>query len=220
MFWQQLLNSPAPLVSYCEQAVSGIIARPGYALSNIPYIVLGIWLLSKKDRTARIFGLASLIIGSMSMLYDVTFTFGAQFFDQMGMLFFISTILYLNFGRLFPKLNRRYISAGLIALYIVEGILTLLARGDSLEAIWTINILAIIATELYTWHKSQPKYSLKLWLFGLGLYAVGQAIWLLDAYKVYCDPTNLFNGRGVFHYITTIVLYLLYRHYRDLNIKF
>ena len=90
MFWTEIFGSKLPSVDYCEKAISGIIARPEYFISNLSYLLVGIYLLTRKDKFGKVLGIISLIVGSFSAIYDASFRFNAQLLDLSAMFLLMS----------------------------------------------------------------------------------------------------------------------------------
>lgn len=206
----------APTVTYCEAAVAGLIARPGYAVSNIPYIIIGVYLLIKYRNTglAKFFGASSIAIGVASFFYDASFTFASQLIDLMAMFSFIAILTVINLNRV-KKLSYRsnlIIVLGLLATYFLA---IYVLQGSTGRILFGIVAIFNIGCELYLWLKYR-NYQLSYWIAGIVLFIAGFGIWLLDANKIWCDPSNLFNGRAIYHYLTAVTIFLLFKHYQSL----
>lgn len=207
------LAEPANAV-YCEQPTHTWIERPGYAISNIPFMLLGLVLLAQKSKLAQWFGISSLFIGACSLVYDVTFTHAAQYFDWLGMFLFVNGLLSLNILRLTKRPKRAMLAyVGLLLIYLPLSYIT-----DAGTEIFGVVVALVLITELYMYFSSPKSYSISLFLAGLAVFLIGWGIWQFDSHQAWCDPTNLFNGRGIFHYLTTVTIFLLYKHYSRVKI--
>lgn len=210
--FEKLLSEPT--VAYCEPAAAGFIARPGYFISNIPYILLGIYILTRRPQTRlnTLFGVSLIAVGSFSAIYDATFTFGAQIFDLIAMTNLVILFFDLNLRRIF-NLRTRQLLAIHISLLGFYTLLVTMLEGSSGRIFFGVIIAMIVATELLLYfRKKSPKFH--LWLIAFVLFIVGFGIWLLDANQILCDPTNLFNGRGVYHYMTAGSVWCIWKYYR------
>lgn len=213
MFWDNIFGSKLPTVDYCEKAISGIIARPEYFISNISYILVGIYLLTRKDRFGKILGVISLMVGSFSAIYDASFRFNAQLLDLSSMFLLINFLLLYNLSKLKITSKRKLIILGIFlqAMYFI-GINFL--EGQSGRILFGLGVFGILVTEYIFW-KRKVVLNYKIFISAFLLFIIGFLIWLLDSNKILCSPSIPLNGRTVFHILTVVSIYLLYRY----NIK-
>lgn len=207
-----------PTVTYCEKAVEGIIARPWYAISNIPFILLGIVIILKnrKSKLAWMFGSSSILIGIFSFIYDASFTYLSQYFDWLGMFIFVLLLFLLNLRRITNISTSFVINLGVIIL-VIYLILSFITQQGTL--FFGLGVFSVIVTELYLVHKDSTGISM-LWLSAVVLFIIGFIARNLDLYGIICDPSNILNGRGLLHYLATISILFLYLHYRNLAGKY
>ncbi len=203
-----------PTIEFCEQAGAGLIKRPFYALSNIAYIFVGFLILSKKTRFSKIFGLTALFIGLASFLYDASYTYISQLVDLLGMLIFINVLIFLSARLYFTKVSKQILVI-LQALAVVFGMLAIIYyKSFAGEFVFGTFIVVEILLQFLLYKEGRVKNS-RLWMYGLGLFLFGFGIWLLDASHLLCDPTNILNGRSVFHLLTSGSIYYLYKYFED-----
>ena len=108
-----------PTVHYCEMALNAIIARPWYALSNIAFLIVGSVILRQGGQHSKAFGGLALLIGTLSFVYDSTFTYLSQLFDLSGMLLLIGYLLYLNLSHVVPRrLLKQLLLVGFVAAWV------------------------------------------------------------------------------------------------------
>jgi len=206
---QSLLGSPT--INFCESAGSGIIARPGYAFSNMIYFAVGIYLLAKKEsKIAKSFGVLALMVGAFSMIYDITYTYGAQLLDLFGMFLFVSFILVLNLKRINPRI--RHLSKILFLIAFFSVILTFFIKGYSGDVIFTMLILFILLIEFYV-SKNSKRLNYQSLFIAIVLICIGAFIWIFDAFQIWCSPATILNGRAIFHYLTAIAIVYISRFY-------
>lgn len=209
----------APTVEYCEKATNYFIARPGYAISNLPYIFLGLYLVSRKDKLAKLFGIISILIGAASFFYDSTFTLLSQIIDLSVMFIFINFLIVLNLKRL-KNIKNKYLVSVVLISYLVFISITILLGGSSGRILFGIGVLLQIISEIYLKVRNKD-VSILNWSIAVAIFILGFGIWLFDGMKIWCDPNNIFNGRAIFHYLTTISIYYLYKHFKQFeNTKF
>lgn len=198
-----------PTVHYCEMALNAIIARPWYALSNIAFLIVGSVILRQGGQHSKAFGGLALLIGTLSFVYDSTFTYLSQLFDLSGMLLLIGYLLYLNLSHVVP---RQLLKQLLLVGFVVALGLIILFKGYAGNIIFGTAVLGYVGSELYlirTKKHSRPA----LWLLAFGLFVVGVAFWLSDTTQLYCADIGLLNGRAIFHYTNAASIYLLFRFY-------
>ncbi len=201
----------APTVEFCEKAGAGIIKRPFYAISNLAYIFVGLIILNKKTRLSQAFGYTSLLIGSLSFFYDASYTYLSQLLDLVGMLLFVNLLIYLSASRYFKISNKKLIAIQLL-LFVIGMAIIVSFKWFTGGLVFGSFILLEIILEWLLWRQGKAK-SIKLWLWGLGLFILGFIVWLPDASGWLCDPRNIINGRSIFHFLTAGTIYLLYQYF-------
>lgn len=201
----------APTIEFCEKAGDGIIKRPFYALSNIAYLFVGLLILSKKTKLSKAFGYTALFIGFASFMYDASYTYLSQLVDLFGMLLFINVPLYFSAKRYFKITTRKLV---LIQTLLISLGMFLIVYFKSFSGAFIFGSFIVMVTvlELLLWQSGQTK-GIKQWLVGLALFVLGFIVWLPDASGLLCDPSNIINGRSIFHILTSITIYLLYQYY-------
>lgn len=199
-----------PTVEYCEVALDALIARPWYALSNIAFLIAGIAILRHGGRHSRLFGGLALLIGTLSFIYDSTFTYISQLFDLSGMLLLIGYLLYLNLCRIMP---RRFLKRLLLTGLVIALSLIILFKGYAGNIVFGSAVLGYVGSELYL-IRAKKHSRPTLWLFAFGLFVVGVLFWLSDTTQLYCADIGLLNGRAIFHYTNAISIYALFRYYQ------
>jgi len=205
-----------PTVSYCETAIDGIIKRPWYALSNIAFFIAAFAIYrTEKSNLTRQFAAVTMTVGSLSLLYDVTYTYAAQLLDLSGMLLFINLLLFLNLKRLYPMLK----SLGWILVCYALMMTIIITLGSYAgNAVFGLYVLAVIITGALLLRKGWFTNG-RLWYSNLVLFAVGFAIWILDASKAVCFDFGLLNGRAIFHYICAFIMYRMFIFYRQQTVQ-
>lgn len=211
--WLKNLFLSTPTVQYCEKPIGGIIERPYYALSNIGFIFIGVIILfrNKDNKLSKYFGWTAILVGILSLIYDSTYSYLFQLLDVFGMLTFITLLLFLNISRIGVKFGS-WIRWVLIVFSIT---LTFVFKGQSGNIIFGTLILLTLASEFYLW--SITKADHRFWLAGFILFLLGFGFWTTDVSKIFCDPTNIFNGRGLFHVFGALSIYFFYKFYSNLK---
>lgn len=210
--WTYILGTATPITTYCEEATRGLIARPIYFISDIPYVLLGIYFLTKKTRISIQFGLVTILLGFAAALYDASFTFSAQVIDYWFMFMLVSFLLGLNLKRLYVmSLQKlRYIFLIMQIAYLALLILVGVPFG---VALFSLTAGLVIVTELMIWQRNQDVIK-RNWVIALMSFVAGWICWLIDYLHIVCDPANIFNGRVIFHILTIFTIFQLYKHYK------
>jgi len=212
-----MINFPIlPTVLYCEPILDSFIKRPFYAISNIPYVLIGIYLIysnrNNEKSLGKIFGLHMIMIGVFSFLYDAQVTFFTQILDLSAMFLFISFYFILNLQKLKPRVKINYPFI-FILLNIINLILIIVLQGSSGRILFASVLVGAVGIEIYLIFKEKLRLvQINYFIWAIFLLAIGFGIWMLDANHIWCDSTNILNGRGVFHYLTAISIFLLYKN--------
>ncbi|MHB8871505.1 MAG: ceramidase domain-containing protein [Candidatus Doudnabacteria bacterium] len=199
-----------PTIEFCEKAVDGIIKRPFYAFSNLSYLIVGFIILGKKTRYSKPFGYIAILVGLLSFGYDASYTYISQLLDLLGMLIFVNLVIYLSTKRLFSIKTKKLLIFQIIA--VILGMFTILYfKSFSGDFVFGFFVLTAIILELSLW-KAKKTREVKMWFAGLAVFVLAFIIWLFDANGLWCDPTNMVNGRSIFHILTSITIFLLYKY--------
>lgn len=199
-----------PTVGYCEKPLEGLIKRPWYAISNLTYVFLGIYLLLKKDdQVAKRFGALALAIGLISLNYDVTYAYWSQLLDLFMMLIFASTLIYSSSIGAFDS---RRTKLTLLGVLIISMALIISLGGYVGNVVFGLLLLIYLVMEYLNFRKGVHQKYVYL-ISALTTFIIGVLFWYADTSAIYCLQFGLFNGRAVFHYLGTISVYLLYRFY-------
>jgi Ceramidase len=207
-----------PTLVYCEKAGSGLVARPGYAVSNLLYIIIGIFILIKdwKNRVSRTFGFMTIAVGMFSFIYDTAHVYWSQLLDLTAMFVFAGFILVLNIKRWSnpPSKTLRLIYTALI---LVAVSLIYIFRSFSGDIVFGIFVFSIIISEGYLLmrNKKNQLYRSRYWALAFMTFLAGIFLWFIDVLHLWCDPLNILNGRAVFHYLGAIGIYFLYKFYKQ-----
>jgi len=187
-------------------ASNGFISRPGYAISDIVYFILGIVLLIKyrHSKYGRFFGIMSIIIGLTSLFYDVFHTYFAQVADLTAISALAFFILDLDIKRIW-HLKKKQLTMIYIALISSYVILTILFK----QMFGNLMIAAVIAFILLIEFKFKSVHKKRYWFIGTSLLLIGFTFWWIDAFHLWCSPILLLNGRAVFHYFSGLAIFFL-----------
>lgn len=211
-FWAE------PTIEYCEKPIlSTFVKRPFYALSNVFYLFIGLLILyrGQGSRNSKVFGYLALLIGMLSFFYDATYKYFFQILDLGGMILFVNIIIFLNVQESYAFSKNKIIFSQII-IGIISMLSIVFLKGFFGNIIFSVYVLAAILSE-WQIYRTKRREQYLYWTLALAALLVGFIFWLLDASGWSCDPKNIINGRGVFHLLTSISIYLLYVFYEKNN---
>lgn len=196
-----------PTVTYCEKPIGHFIQRPFYAISDLAFIVVGLFILltARKSSLSKVFGLTTIVVGLFLLVYDATYSYLFQLLDVTGMYILVTLFMFLNLKRM--KLNIAGIYRWLLIIFSI--LIFYFLKGEAGNIIFGLFVIFVIASEWLI----KEKISRKDWAIGVVLFVLGFIVWLPDATRTLCDPSNIFNGRGIFHLFEATAIYYLYKFY-------
>ncbi|MEK7858614.1 MAG: ceramidase domain-containing protein [Elusimicrobiota bacterium] len=207
-----------PDIKHCEDNLAGWIAAPSNTWSNLAYIVVAFWLWKKLKEgdpsTLRAFIPVTVFVGLTSFLFHASFTFVFQFFDYLGMFFYVLLLLVLNLRRL-GWVTGDWKPAYFAGVAASVGAI-LLFRRFALPVQWLIVIqaAAVLLAEGVLWFRSQGRDYGHLWA-GLALMTAAEVFWLLDYRRILCDPgDHFFQAHAAWHVISALSFVSVFNFYR------
>lgn len=207
-----------PDIKHCEDNLAGWITTPANTWSNLAYLLVALWLwkrLRSDDEPAlRAFVPVIVLVGLTSFLFHASFTFFFQFFDYLGMFFYVLLLLVLNLRRL-GWLAEGWKTAYFSGIAASVGAILLFRRfGLPVQWLIVIQVAAVLLAEGVLWVRSKGRDYSDLWA-GLALMTVAEVFWLMDYRRVLCDPSNhFFQGHAVWHLISALSFVSVFHFYR------
>lgn len=213
-------NWARPNVKWCEANLCSWITTPANTWSNMLYIVLAVvmWRESKGRPTLRLFSPASALVGVTSFAYHASYTWFFQIFDFVGMFFFCCVTIVLNSRRFGIISNHSVYPVYFGSVILCTFCFFLLPLfGLPVQLLVFCLILTTLAQE-FVLHRSvylhhpQLRPNMKHFWLSIFLLAVAFGCSVSDLLRIWCSPDNhMINGHSVWHILTAIVLYLLFR---------
>jgi hypothetical protein len=199
--------------------------NPADAWSNLPYLLLGLWMWREARRLGRPdlarFGPAGVAIGVFSFAYHASYTFALQFLDFVAMFLFCFTVLARNAVRL------GWIRAERETLFFTLGVLGLSAlvpplfyAGFPIQALVGILIAAALAQEWTLRRRDGPSAAYRIYGVGLALLSAAAVASLLDVTRAACNPESWLQGHAVWHVLSALALVAFFVFYRSLSIPY
>lgn len=218
--WQALAAYGPPNVKWCEERLCAWIGEPANAWSNLAFVLVALAIHARARGLRgplRRFAPTVALVGATSFVYHASNTAITQLLDFFGMYLFCGLLLALNAARLGWLSARRLLPvllASTLALTAVTAVLV--RRGAPIQAIVLALIAAIVATEAVARRRVGRRYRLGAFAAALALLAAALACSLLDATRVWCDPSDhVLQGHAAWHVLSALSLLAAFVHYRQ-----
>jgi hypothetical protein len=219
--WQQATCMPADCFCELVRGDAGL-RQPVNAWSSLAFAWVGVWVMAyapeNGDNRMRatqlhpfIFGLSAVVIGAGSAFYHASLTFVGQFFDVFGMYLFTTYMLLYALLRLGRLSDARFgaLYAGIMAALSV----LLIALPDLRRFAFAFILIAAIIAEWLFMRARRATMDRKLFIAGVGLFALAFVIWILDNERILCAPAALAQGHAAWHLLGAVAVALLYFYY-------
>ena len=200
---------------WCERVSDGIFREPINTLSNLGFMVIGLylfWILCNDDRNTKnafiainpisiLYASVVIYLGPGSMLMHGTNTEWGAWADNLSM------IMYIILPWLF---NVYSMSKWTIKQFLIT--YTALVIIYSIWRWWIILfwLPAVLSNE-------KPKYSrtYKWFILGMISYLSAFAIWLTGVPDhESCSPDSIIQAHGIWHLLTALATYFFFIHFR------
>ena len=234
-FWANWYMQPKTIGHYCEQQLMDLIFRePISSWSNIMYWYLGsLILFDNKTASPSNFlsankgyiwywGVLYLFMGAASWFFHASVSSIALGFDMGGVYisFFLPFILNLhrisNYSKGNPARKSSNLMVGFILFAVVFGG-TLgywedsFASAPALVFGLFVNIILFVYIERKWTTNANKRY---LWI-AIFLIFWAAFSWIVDRYKVLCDPVGWIHGHAAWHILMSIAAFQLYLYYKS-----
>lgn len=207
-------------LDFCEQRRCGWIVEPANTLSNLPFVLVGIYLVWKfwKQKPLHMFGIAAIAVGLTSGFYHASASRLAEKFDLASMCLLMGAILSFNMNRL-GWLQRQGLSWIAFAIGIVA-MLSMISIDSITTEIFDALVLLTLLLELGIYLQFKRKkipVSVQYRFFWLAFlnHSIAFSIWLLDYHGIACEPDSLLQGHALWHILGALTFVLLAQFYRQ-----
>jgi hypothetical protein len=222
--WRPATCMPADC--FCEMVRGDTgLRQPVNTWSSLAFAWVGVWVMvyapamdaapANRMRSTRLhpflLGLSAVVIGLGSAFYHASLTFIGQFFDVVGMYLFTTYMLLyalLRLGRL-DEARFGIVYLGIMAVLSV----LLIALPDLRRFAFAFILIAAIVAEWLFMRARRATMNQKLFLAGVGLFALAFVIWILDNERILCAPAALAQGHAVWHLLGSVAVAALYFYY-------
>ncbi len=212
--WTSLAPST---LQWCEQQLCAWVREPSNTFSNLAYIFFGIYMLydsrDSKEVHLKLLGYFSILLGFMSGFYHASGSLIGELFDFSAMFLFSSYFITAALARLNKWTNTKILT---VALMLAVGTIAAnVAYPLAGPYLFAFEIILSAYLEFRIWKKPGVTHAkFKNFVISFGLLQVAFIIWNLDRSRIICFPdTHWISGHAIWHVITAISGYFIYRFY-------
>jgi len=212
-----------PDIKHCEANLGGWIAAPANTWSNLIYLAVGLWIMSRSAKRSALsaggLGPVSIAVGATSFVFHASYTFAGQVFDYAGMFLLMGWALargLMRAGILSEKGALRFwfglFGASLAAL------LAFRAAGWGIQTIMIVQAVAFAVLELRLMlvKRDAPEYA-SFWTMLLLLVAA-YVCWHLDHTDFACRPENHWlQFHAIWHLLTAAAFVAAWRFHKGVD---
>ncbi|MBU1668599.1 ceramidase [bacterium] len=181
--------------------------------SSFSFVYLGFFIFFKSYKAPlfQIFGIFAVSIGFGSAFFHATLSFLGQTFDIAGIYLLTSFILIYAFYRN----HKLSIGESIILLVVINLILDLglLIAPELRRYLVAFMIVVGIGSEVIYIKSKQPIIHKKWIKYSIITILLAFVLWVLDISKLLCFPESIFQGHALWHILSTLSIYYLYRYY-------
>ena len=207
-----------PNVDWCEPTVCEWINEPANTWSNLPFLLVGLWLWKKtKNTVVQSFGLIVFVMGFLSAVYHATNNLVTQYFDFVGMALMTSFLLAFVCRRIRNKVQNSFdhyfwffFSLNLLILLFL-GLLKL-----PVQLFLLINTIPILLAEFYCIFVLKKTRKVYFFATSFIVLIIAQVFAQIDLKRIYCEPNNMIlHGHVIWHVLCAMAMAFAGLHIRE-----
>jgi hypothetical protein len=209
----------------CEAGGSGWVAQPINAWSNAGFVLVGLVILggvgvagesslmARSTSVRRLYGAVAIFLGVGSFLFHGTMRAWGGYLDLLSMHAFIALLLAYDVARLRGGGPRAVWAAFWPALTIFGVVLVFLPPEDG-KFVFAVLVVVTLGVESMVGTSKRILVHRLPWFWGgLGAFAVAVAVWVASKTGgPWCDPQGLVQGHALWHLLTAVTVWCLYRY--------
>lgn len=212
-----------PSGCFCEMAgPSSSIRQKANTWSSLAFIFSSFLILAL-DRNLRVnrnamsranvvlLSMATLLIGLGSAFFHASLSLIGQFFDVFGMYLLASFILSYALSRLCGWQNST--AASLYVGLNIALVLLLLFLPEVRRYLFAFILLAGIVTEVVARRSKKLLISKTWWNTAFLIFSIGYVIWVLDNFRIVCNPSSWLQGHAIWHILGAVSIVLLFMYF-------
>lgn len=150
-----------------------------------------------------------MLVGVASMLYDASYTFGAQTIDLMAMMILIHVFFY---SALHPYVRSAYpLIVLLLSNQLIYAALVIMLEGRIGQIYFALMVLGYVLLEVILAQREPKRHTRYFW-YAVITFMFGVLLWLPDGLGLWCPEWSVFSGRVLYHIITAFAVLFVYQH--------
>lgn len=223
---------------FCEALRDGILRQPANTWSSLGFILVALLIFGQARRDVSLaspsrktnpfmnqpfvpglYSFSLIVIGLGGTFYHASLTFVGQFFDLIGMYFFVVFALLYNIKRWYTVTRARTIPTSILALaYLILILLlayALLVFPELRRYIFGALIVLALVPEFLIRRQSKPMIQTGYLSATLVIGVMAFVIWILDNAKILCVPYSWLQGHAAWHLLGALATGSLYLYYRS-----
>ena len=228
--YEPLLRSYGPPnVKWCEERLCSLVQEPANTWSNLPFILIGLWILwqARGRRPFQLLGTAAVVMGALSLVYHASNTYATQVLDFVGMFVYLSLLLVWNLRRLGVLVRTtRSVAAYFLIVYANMALLFVfpLVLGLPIQMIIMFDTAVVFALEALLAGRGGPGHAgrshgaVREYAVAVLLLAGAAVASSLDLTRRWCDPTNHWvQGHALWHILAAGSVVFVFRFYEQVG---
>lgn len=210
-FWAKYQRSMCyPDKCNCEPInMSSMIAQPAATYTNLPIILVGLYVLIKHLKHLRLAFLGFLIITTAigSIFLHMSFTRIGQIADFGGILFIFGWVFF------YYHVPKKYFIWGYLLLMISGYSLLYYFEPARKIFAFTMGTLSI-GTLIYNEYKNDF-YKNKYFIRSIIPFVIGVILFILDDARIYCPANIWVQGHAIWHILVSVSIYYIYKFFEE-----
>lgn len=198
-----------PNVDWCEPTVCAVINEPANTWSNLPFLLIGLWVWTRMRGTvAGSFGIVIFLMGLLSGIYHATNNRFTQHLDFMGMSLMTSFLLAFVTRRILKKEQKAWDQYFWFYFWLnVTIVLFLGVLKLPLQTLLLMNMVPLVLAEINCNFFLKTTKSFYLFVLGSVILVFAQIMAQIDLKRIYCEPQNLvFHGHVAWHILCAVAM--------------